>query len=371
VSRQPLILSSLVHDLHASAVSWALTSRGLVPLWLRSPADDAVAPLSLQCDAHTDWRASGWLDPDAIGAVWFRRARPPAAFPRALDADLSFLRTEWGRFVRNVYALADDLSGRLWVNRPAAAAAAENKLLQLRAARRCGMRFPATLVSHDPAAIRRFAAAHERIIYKPFVPHTWEEAASGRRHSSFARLVEPHMLESDESVSLAPGIYQAYVDKQYDVRVVAIGDRCFSVRLLGAAGEAFVDWRVYTYAAELRAEPWPLPGSIEARLRSIMAELGIVAGSFDLVVDRAGEAHFLEVNQSGQFLFLEEMVASLPLLRAMSAMLAEGRPDYSLDGGPDVSFAAYLASDHHRRWGDGVRDQAIAEGQAGEWLSIE
>ncbi|WP_148273345.1 hypothetical protein [Stigmatella aurantiaca] len=45
----------------------------------------------------------------------------------------------------------------------------------------------------------------------------------------------------------------------------------------------------------------------------------------DRVVDSAGGVHFLEVNQGRQFLFLEEWVDTLPLLKAMCALLAQGR----------------------------------------------
>jgi hypothetical protein len=382
MKKRPLILSSLSHDVHAAAVAWGLEQIGLEPIWMRSPADANVAPISLHTDGQTTWRASGWLDEDSIGAVWFRRARNPETFPRADARDAPFLATEWARFLRNVYALADDLSGRLWVNRPSAAAAAENKLVQLRAARRCGLRFPPTLVSHDPRAIRRFVESHGRAIYKTFMPHTWKDAATGRMFGTFVRILEPGMLADDESLAICPGIYQAYVDKRHDLRVVAIGDRFFTVSLGSSAGETPVDWRALANMPELRAEPAALPDACGRRLQAMMRELGIVFGCIDLAVDADGDVHFLEVNQAGQFLFVEELVESMPLLRAMCAMLGEGRTDYSLDAldsfgafdspaARNVSYRAYLDSDHHHAWWESVRDQVEAESQDGAWLTIE
>ncbi len=369
MARHPLILSALPYDIHAHAVCWALERSGLSPIWAGSPAEENVPPLSLVSDGDSPWRATGW---DDIGAVWYRRARNPESFPRAAEQDAPFLRTEWARFLRNAYALASEQSNqadRLWVNPPAAAVAAENKLVQLAAAERCGVRFPATLVSHDPAAIRRFVEKHRRVVYKSFMPHTWKDA-SGRMLSTFARILEPDMLD-DRSLALCPGIFQAYVDKRHDLRVIAVGDRFFTVSLRSATGEAFVDWRAHTYEADMRAEPAALPGGYQERLQSLLRELGLVFGCIDVVIDTGGEAQFLEVNQAGQFLFIEEMVESLPLLRAMSALLASGRTDYSLDTSPDVTYRAYTASEPHQAWWDKVRGLMDAANQAGAWLTVE
>ncbi|HWM86954.1 MAG TPA: hypothetical protein VNO33_13970 [Kofleriaceae bacterium] len=368
--KSPLILSSLAYDIHASSVRWGLQQSGVRAIWAHSPAED-VPPISLHCDGSGPWRASGWLDDETVGSVWFRRSRSPEEFPRAQERDRPFLRTEWQRFMRNLYALSDELSDRLWVNRPASAIRAENKLVQLQAARRCGVRFPPTLVSHDPVAIRRFVAVHGRVVYKTFMPHTWKDAASGRMFSTFASMLEPDMLADDDSLSLCPGIYQAFVPKKRDLRVIAIGDRLFTVSLSSITGEAFVDWRAHTYEPELKAEAVVLPGAYQAKLQTLMQELGLVFGCIDLVVDAGGEVHFLEVNQAGQFLFIEQLVDSMPLLRAMCAMLAEGRTDYSLDAIADLSYQTYCASDHHQKWWEGVRDQMDAASQEGAWLTIE
>jgi len=385
VKRHPLILSALRHDIHASAARWGLRHSGLDARWVVSPADEGLAPVSLHSDGRSEWRASGWLDPADVSAVWFRRALRPEVFPRAPAGDAPFLRTEWARFLRNAHALADELSSdRLWINRPSSAQAAENKLVQLQAARRAGLRFPPTLVSHDPDAIRRFAERHRQVVYKPFMPHTWKDAASGRMFSTFARILEPDMLAHDDSLALCPGIYQAYVDKECDVRVVAIGARLFAVRLAASSGEAFVDWRAQTYGQDLRAEVTELPAGYQDGLRALLAGLGLVFGCIDIALDRGGEPHFLEVNQAGQFLFLEDMVAAtagpdaadaaaggLPLLRAMCALLAEGRVDYSLDAIADVSYAGYLASDAHAAWREEVSGDLEAANREGAWLTVE
>lgn len=361
---RPLILSSLHHDIHAAAVRWALRADGIDALWTGSLADPALPPMSLHCDSDNGLRMDGAFDAADVGAVWYRRPRDPQEFPRAHPGDAPFLRGEWGRFLRNLHALADEGGARLWVNRPAAASAAENKLVQLRAAHRCGLRFPATLVSHDPVEIRAFVRRHGRVVYKPFLTHTWQDADSGRMFSTYARIVEPSMLEDDASLLQCPGIYQAYVDKRCDLRVTAIGARFFPARLHAQHRDGFVDWRVRQAVQGLRAEPGELGAGEEDKLRALMRELGLSFGCIDLAVDGDGNAHFLEVNQAGQFLFVEHLLPQLPLLRAMSAMLAQARADYSLDAAAPLSYADYLASEEHAAWwaqaSEGLKDRSPA-----------
>jgi glutathione synthase/RimK-type ligase-like ATP-grasp enzyme len=366
---RPLILSSLSHDIHAHAVSWGLRCSGVEPLWVSSFADPAAGAISLYSDDETPWRASGALGAE-IGPVWYRRTRNPEDFPRVRQSDLAFVRTEWARFLKNLYLLAGDLSDRLWINPPAAAIEAENKLVQLRAARRCGVRFPATLVSNDPVEIRAFFRRHGKVIYKPFMTHSWENA-DGDAFSTYASILDESMLAGDESLRHCPGIYQAYVEKRSDLRVVAIGERLFTVALRSTSGQAFVDWRAHQHGTSLEATVAELPTGCADKLKAVMRALGIVFGCFDLALDDNGEAYFLEVNQAGQFLFLEQLVPQLPLLQAMSAMLGQGRTDYSLDPDPALSYAAYNASDEHAQWWQQVRPQMEAEAAAGDWISRE
>jgi hypothetical protein len=61
-----------------------------------------------------------------------------------------------------------------------------------------------------------------------------------------------------------------------------------------------------------------------------MERLGIVFGCLDFIVTPEGRHVFLEVNQMGQFTFVESY-CGLPLIDAMSEMLLQGRPDFEWD----------------------------------------
>ena len=349
---RPLIVSWLRHDLHAAAVCWALRKAGCTPQWIEGWADASLPPVSLHCDGDS-LAAQGGFGEEGFTSVWFRRPRDPHDFPGTHEADYPFLRNEWGRFSRNLQALAPRCSSTLWANEPAATFAAEDKMLQLEAARATGLRFPATLMSNDPERIRAFARHHGRIIYKPFQTHTWQDAG-GRMYSTYARILDPGMLEADAPLRQCPGIFQRLVEKQYDVRVFIVGEHQFAVRLDGPGEADHIDWRVGSLSDSVSMQPLELPGDISRRLRDLMARLGLVTGSVDLAVDAAGECHFLEINQAGQFLFLEQALPELPLTRAMGALLVQARGDFDLQAFPAVGYHDYLESDEHLAWWERV-----------------
>jgi glutathione synthase/RimK-type ligase-like ATP-grasp enzyme len=348
---QPLILSWLAHDVHAAAVRWALRRAGRQPIWARTLADPAMTPVSLYADAADGLRYTGGIRSGTASSVWFRRPQLPQAFAGAAAADLAFLRDEWKRHVANVHAAAASADGVFWVNRPDLAAAAENKLLQLRAAHRCGLRFPATLMSSDPDEIRRFFAAHPAVVHKPYATHSWRDG-EGRIFSTYARRLAAEDLRDDDALRLCPGIYQACVRKRCDLRVTVIGQRIFAAAVDAEdAGDGVVDWRAAAVGGNERWRAVALPADAEASLRRLMHALGLVFGCIDLVVDEDDQLHFLEINQAGQFLFVEHALPELPLLRATAAMLAQARADYSLETvADDIGYAGFLEDPEEMAW---------------------
>ncbi len=82
-----------------------------------------------------------------------------------------------------------------------------------------------------------------------------------------------------------------------------------------------------------------------------MASLGLVFGSMDLVVTPEGETLFLEVNEAGQFLWIETLNPAIPMLSLFADFIASGRSDFTASARRDgVSWAAYTKSEHYGRF---------------------
>jgi hypothetical protein len=60
-----------------------------------------------------------------------------------------------------------------------------------------------------------------------------------------------------------------------------------------------------------------------------MRKSGLATGSFDFIIDLKGDYVFLEVNESGQFLFLQSNDSSIPTLDAFSKFLESGDPNFT------------------------------------------
>ena len=312
----------------------------------------------------SQWNASGTLDAKEIGSVWFRRPQWPSHFINAAPSDIQFLRDEWSKTQKNIYALADHLTSTLWINNPSAAYTAENKLVQLQIAQKNGLDLPDTLVSNNPSEIRKFITKHKNVIYKPFLLPAWEVESSGRMYTFWVKIIDNHMDIDDESLSLCPGIYQEYIGKSCDLRVTVIGDRFFTTKVLSSSGNALVDWRSNSIAEQINIEIYKLPIEVEERLKLLMRDLGVVFGCIDLVHGIDDKYYFLEINQGGQFLFKEKLVESLPLLQALSAMIAQGRCDYNLDIIKNVSYNKFIKSSFYHNWYKNVIGEVDTESLA-------
>lgn len=195
-----------------------------------------------------------------------------------------------------------------WVSPPEATRTAQNKLVQLRAARAAGLRVPRTLVSQDPAAVRAFCAELAEgpgAIVKPVVGAQNVPVMTGR--------IEPGVLD-DAAIRLSPAIYQECLPGTRHLRVCCFGDQVHTALLETET----LDWR---YPLDAAVSPYDLDPVTGERVQAVLRGLGLRMGIVDMKLAPDGEPVWLEVNPQGQFLFLEGMCGELPLSRHFSAFL--------------------------------------------------
>jgi len=262
--------------------------------------------------------------------VWWRRARKPHVPKESTHPDdYLFVRRENELFYESLtFNMAPDA---WWVNPKASAARTNSKLLQLKLATQCGMTIPMTLCSNNPMDIRTFLTQHQShgVIYKPLCSNSWTENHQIR--IAYTSKVTDLDLPDDPLLQLAPGIYQKEIKKKYELRVTCFGDYLVAAKLnsqLHAKGQ--MDWRVIP-PGELSVEPYQLPLDLEYKIRQFMRRMGIVFGAFDFIVTPNQDYVFLEINEQGQFLWIEDVNPEFKMLDIFVKFLLNKSPAFQWD----------------------------------------
>jgi hypothetical protein len=322
------LITTEPRDLHAIEVALALEARGAEPiLWFGADFPTLLAGSITVRDGHVGWELRGDGLPATrppFDGVWLRRPTSPVLPASLHPSDRPVAEREVREFVPGLYRLASPEA--FWVNPLASRGHAESKAVQLAEAARLGFAVPPTLLSNDPQRIREFLAEFRgRAIYKPFFPAGWEGPATTAVLGTSEIAAED--LPPDEILRATPGIFQARVDKAYELRVTAFGGFLAAARIDSQAiPEARIDSRAG--GLKLPVRPAELPPAVERRCFELMARLGIVFGCFDFAVTPRGEHVFFEVNPAGQFLWVEESCPEIRLLAPFVEFLLARRADF-------------------------------------------
>jgi hypothetical protein len=189
-----------------------------------------------------------------------------------------------------------------WVNGWNAYQLHQTKAVAFQRVASLGVSVPATLLANDPQAVRDFAAAHPRCIFKP---------VQGGAHT---RRVTPEHLSDENllSLSVAPVTLQEEIAGT-NIRVFVAGERVLACE-------------VRTDAIDFRDDQDPqiiaidLPAEIAAQSLRIASALELRWTGIDYRRTPVGEHYFLEANPSPMFLGFERR-CRLPLTDSLLSLL--------------------------------------------------
>ncbi|WP_250300928.1 ATP-grasp ribosomal peptide maturase [Streptomyces sp. NBC_01387] len=232
------------------------------------------------------------LDLTRVRSVWVRRPSPYGGAPglsgqaRKFSAEQSY----WG-----TGGILASLPGALYVNHPWSNRAAEYKPAQLATAQRSGFLVPHTLITDNEDDAREFAAGERGgVVYKP----VWNTPyrVDGQPHSVWVREARSH--EITHAVAVCPYMFQAKVDKVFDVRVTAVGDRLSGTRIDSSDRDR--GYRRYR-PNFTQCTPIRIPEAVEHSVAAYLAEFRLTFGAFDFAVTADDTWYFLECNPNGQW----------------------------------------------------------------------
>jgi len=247
------------------------------------------------------------IQSDDIRAVWWRRSIAPVMPKGDNPARSAWAAREadaaWTGFWQSVRGH--------WVNEPQANAHAECKPTQLREALRQGLRVPPTLVTNRLAAALDFQNQHGSIICKALAGPLLDE---GRM--LYTQLLDQDVFDRIDSLGPEPSLFQAFEEKEADVRATVIGERVLACRIESQVTPATaVDWRRGD-SQELDHVPIDLDEHTSCRLCSLTASFGLRFAAIDLALDREGRYVFFEINPNGQWAWVEQLTGQ-PITAAL------------------------------------------------------
>jgi glutathione synthase/RimK-type ligase-like ATP-grasp enzyme len=312
------LIATAANDIHAIIVAQALRSIGHECFrWVTSDYPSAQrCSISYTEGARLDIEGLDGLFSVNFGTsdlvFWNRRIiREHFVSTELSAADRVIAASQSKVFVHGILPFLD--RSCTCINKIYASERAESKTFQLMMAKRAGFIIPDTVISNDPIVIRKFVEGSRGTrLAKPFSPTVWK----GENGDLVTRsaIVGPDDLPGDLFVQTCPMIFQSYVEKSYEVRITCFGNLPVAVRINSQEiAAARVDWRAVS-PAKLGVERVEVPPAVQSACLSLLSGLDLAFGCIDMIVTPENEWVFLEINQMGQFLWVEEINPDVHML---------------------------------------------------------
>ncbi|WP_261512859.1 MvdC/MvdD family ATP grasp protein [Chryseobacterium paludis] len=233
-----------------------------------------------------------------IKAVWHRKGWR-ISIPEELDNDyVKIFVNEYGSLRYNLYTALEHVP---WINPFEEEKKVDgNKLYQLKIAKKNNLTVPKTLFSNDKEKITAFF--HEHCNGKAVAKlHGVISKSMGGEDLLSTTIIDEDNLESISDIAYCPMIFQPYIEKEYELRIMYVDGDFFTGKINNSE---HADWRVNQ--GNYFWSPYELPEDIKAHLSGMMKEMGLYMGAIDMIKGRDGNYYFLEVNPQGEWGMLQK-----------------------------------------------------------------
>jgi glutathione synthase/RimK-type ligase-like ATP-grasp enzyme len=124
------------------------------------------------------------------------------------------------------------------------------------------------------------------------------------------RVLESELAALDRTLHYAPCIFQERIQKRAELRVMIVGNEIFAAKInLNSERAQNEDIHICTDKDELSMQPFKLEKQDKERVLTLMKELKLEFAGIDFVINNKGELVFLEVNPTGDWIFVENQTA--------------------------------------------------------------
>lgn len=240
---------------------------------------------------------------NVIKSVWFRRPKDIVVQNYSDDGIVTFINKQYNAFLRGLYFCTHDSAK--WINPLPALHRSRIKLQQLQLAYKLGMKVPDTIVTNDPKLVIDFFRKNSTICTKSLDEPNF--TIDGYLYPMLTRKIESieELEEKKESLSICPHLFQEYIDKKMDIRVIIFEKDIFAFEIHSQTNEySITDFRG-VHPEKLKHKKHVLPKGIKEKILKFVSQQGLVYSAIDLVVTEKDKYYFLENNPNGQWLWLE------------------------------------------------------------------
>lgn len=267
--------------------------------------------LSKSCFVTLDFQRNRFLLIDKIlhkeynlkefTSVYFRRPEiPKISFENLSDGEIQFIKNEFLYTFEGIYKILKD---SYWVSPIYAIREAENKIYQIELAKSIGLKIPNSIITNSFSDVLGFYDTNNAsCIIKPIKSGLIED-------ENKAKVVFTNLLKDrptlKEQIEFVPNYLQSHIEKKYDVRVIAVGEKVFAT-LIHSQGnhETQVDWRRGENI--LQHSKYELPNDIKEKCVELLKLLNLRFGAIDFILDTNQDLVFLEINPNGQWAWIEK-----------------------------------------------------------------
>lgn len=230
-----------------------------------------------------------------LKSVYYRAPIYLHYIPRGeLSFEEQLYRSQWMAFIRNLTLFEN----AKWMNNPFATFKSENKMLQLKYARQCGLICPSTHLVNNVSDIN----LDIKNTYAVKSLDTVILRRDTKEAFSYTNIISGRdILNSD--LRMAPVVIQDNINPKIDIRVTVVGDTIFPVKIVSSNDENGIsgDWR--KQKDQVKFIPIKLPSSIMQSCISLTNKLGLSFGGIDLAYS-LNEYFFIEINPTGEWAWL-------------------------------------------------------------------
>lgn len=309
--RTKVLIISSKEDAHTDFIIDKLNKAGLADKVIRFNTEDFIENCSLtytknnSCLQFRDSNKS--IDSNELLTVWYRRPKE-INVPSQLSKYSHFIKEQTDAVLKGFY-FATHFCAK-WINPLDSLYRARLKVQQLELAKRLGFKLPDTIITNSANELLNFIDSYPKISTKSLdYPNA---KVDGELFPLYNRVIDKESFKMNvQSAAYCPTIFQEYIEKKYDIRVIVIGRKLTAFAIYSQEHSSSIEDVRGMSPFNLKHEIIELPDTLRMKIMEFMRQQNLIFSAIDLVYGVDKEYYFLENNPNGQWLWLEEKTGCL------------------------------------------------------------